>query len=255
MNKVFLTSLLLVVLLIAACQSSDTSYRQVRSVRGSTLGVNSDTPVETGASSEASSTLSDNPLKEQFRAYLQNPPTSKVSYTLQTTIQDKDQTQRFSGTQTVAIRGKDFVLQTTMGSESITTANYVLNGVYYACQTEKGEWTCYVLPKSEEDASPQIQQSIQDDLEKLDVQDAGQKTFLDMNTQCFKLSFQDPQTQEKGETIYCYDKNGVLLYSHTQTSAFQNTLEATAYAQPTEVDFQLPVEAKSLPLEEEPPQE
>lgn len=252
MNKVFLASLLLALLALAACQTSTTSYRQVRSVHSS----NPDAPTssENPTSSQSPpSQLLDDPLKEQLRTYLQNPPTSKVAYTLQTTTQDNGQVQSFSGTQTVAIQGKDLALQTTVGDQHVTTANYVLNGAYYACQTEKNVWTCYALPAPEKDPSPQIQQAIQDDLEKMEVQDAGQKTFLGMNAQCFQLGFQDPQTQEKGATTYCYDPKGVLLYSHTQTDTFQNTLEATAYSQPISADFQLPVEAQPLPADEPDP--
>ncbi len=247
MNKAFV-ALFFLVLLFSACQSQSTDYRQVRAVSGG--GQPSETPPEPEAVTQPSSdspTLS--PLKEQLRQYLQNPPTSKVTYHLQTQIQDQDQTHTISGTQTVAIRGKDLSMKTTLEDSQSTTANYVLNGVYYACQMESSQWTCYELPKPKNDPTPQIQQAIQDDLEKMDVTDAGQKTFLGVKARCFGLGFQDPQTQESGQTTYCYDEKGALLYSHTQTSTFENTLEATAYHPPTQADFQLPAKAQSLPEE------
>lgn len=241
--KKLLLALIVLSLMITACQTSQNNYRQVRSVNN---GENPST-VEPSSTEPTPSTLS--PIKEQLQYYLQNPPSTRITYTLQNSIQDQDGIHTVTGTQIVALRGKDLKLQTQTEAEgqSFSTISYVVNGHYYACQMEK-EWTCYEFPQPDQDLAPQIQQSIREDLDQLDIQDGGQRTILGKNTRCFKLLFNDPQSQDQGETIYCYDSEGALLYSQTKTPDFESNLEATAYEDVSDSDFQLPAPAQ--PIEE-----
>ncbi|HLD05601.1 MAG TPA: hypothetical protein VJG90_07810 [Candidatus Nanoarchaeia archaeon] len=239
--KKFLLILVVFTLILIACQSQS-SYRQVRSQNSGSSSSPSETP---SGSSPSPSSVS--PIKEQLQHYLQNPPPSKITYDLRTTLQDPEGTHTVTGTQVVALRGKDLKLQTQTDTEgqSFNTITYVIQGRYYACQMEQ-EWACYEFPQPEQDPTPQIQQSIRDDLDKLDVQDGGQRILLGKNTQCYKLLFQDPQSQENGETTYCYDPEGALLYSHTSTTDFESSLEATDHTPSNDADFQLPAEAKPI---------
>ena len=234
----------LFVLTLSAC-ATETHYRQVRAIHAGSPEVTPETtPTITGAPPTPSTS---DPLREKLKQYLQNPPSSKVTYALQSTIQDKEGTHTLTGTQLLVIRGKDLRIQTQsqVNDQTLTAANYVLHGQYYACQMEKNQWTCYEFPKPPQDPTPQIQQAIQEDLEKLDITDGGTQTLLNTPTHCYNLHYEE--SDKKGQTTYCYEEQGILLYSHTQTDTFESSLTAQSYSSDVrDSEFTLPAAPKPI---------
>ena len=230
-------------ILLASCQ--ETSYRQIRAVSSMSANSQEETPVPPASESGPAS-----PLKEELKRYLQNPPNSKVIYELRTAVKDEKQV----AAQTVVIRGKDFKVQTeeTIQDKTVATATYVIQGTYYACQKDES-WTCYEFPKPPEDQAQNIQKAIEEDIDKLEVQDGGQRTILQTPTQCYVLPFKDQENEGlNGQTTYCYDERGTLLYSQTSTKDFESTLEAQSYSKEvSSQEFSLPAKAEIIQNKEE----
>jgi len=255
MKKYYLIVLAMIVLLSLVACTTKTQYSQVRGTpTAQSPQIDQAQPIEQPAAPTPKA-QTEPQVNKELAQFLENPPTSKVTYRLRSSITYEGKTEIMESAQTVVIDGKDQKIQTETTYEGQTqrAEEFFIGGQYSVCQEEEVGWMCYAYPQLAPKDDQAVKNAFKKQLADMQIKDAGTREILQVTTHCYAMALEDPENPElNGERVNCYGENGILFYSQTKTPAMETTLQAQQYSQQVNPqEFILPAEAQPLPLPEQ----
>lgn len=132
-----------------------------------------------------------------------------------------------SMTQTLAIKGDNFLLQAQDPTTGVRSMMIIKDKELISCADQTGEWLCYSFgeasyEENEYSMSTRMAQ-LKEGIKEYNITKAQSKTIAGTKTECFNI-----QGTEVKQTI-CYTPSNVPLYLEVTTAQGSSTQEAISY--------------------------
>lgn len=122
-------------------------------------------------------------------------------------------------------------------NEQVSTRVYKVENKAYSCM-QAPEWVCYVF-EMESDIDPN--KDIKNNLETIDVDYTGTKTFAGVSGKCYTINVEDANYEA------CYSSKGVPLYMKWVSEEFTTEMTVYEVGTPKKIDFDIPATPTQIP--------